>query len=578
MFDPEIVQQGLMLNAPAIDYETGEVFPVQVDEWDNEYYETEISRRVNLMVQGIGAAMDSPNKTSAVLLYKEGILFQGGPADIFMRRVVLPDVFDPAADNPFAYENVQCVELADDGTAAPVDLLYPDGINPNYVRGLCPAQGMNMSGTTIVSCDDGSGGDACADSFPWDADADDSGYPKVTEWIQAEDNFNDPSWVNPYDVSKGHRGFIDGDFVMMMYATAPNWKANTTGNEAYNLYIRRSFDGGQTWTTLPASYAHIDGTTWTGDGTESCEDYGWGGQEEYEFCTTYGAGEFEQARNVSRLTGSKITTLDPRYSPTGGMLKWDYSNLLCFDDALGDWTSSCGYTEAPYLEEIRDPSAFFVTYETGDNTVVTVDTATVPMDVYYSKATNFGDDWDVVEFTTSSGELVERWDWLELGPELATEASVFANPDGSKFYTVWNQELEIALEVYTDMDIQFRRIFYNLTDVEAAPSASILYVSTTEASYEEGGEITFSGTGRDNDRVGQGVVSVEWSSDIDGVLSSDKFFQIDVSLLSIGTHTITFVVEDGEGNWSYPAAITLKVAETMADLEPKTIYLPVVFK
>ena len=35
-----------------------------------------------------------------------------------------------------------------------------------------------------------------------------------------------------------------------------------------------------------------------------------------------------------RLTGSKITVLDPRYSPTGGMLKLDYSNLLCYDELL----------------------------------------------------------------------------------------------------------------------------------------------------------------------------------------------------------------------------------------------------
>ena len=44
---------------------------------------------------------------------------------------------------------------------------------------------------------------------------------------------------------------------------------------------------------------------------------------------TYGAGEFEQARNVSQLAGTRITVLDPRYSPSGGMLKKDYTNLLC---------------------------------------------------------------------------------------------------------------------------------------------------------------------------------------------------------------------------------------------------------
>ncbi|MEE9616351.1 MAG: choice-of-anchor O protein, partial [Anaerolineae bacterium] len=439
---------------------------------------------------------------------------------------------------------------------------------------------VNVSGTTVVSCDDGSSGDACVDSFPWDADADDSGYPKVTEWIQTVENLNDPSWANPYDVSKGHRGFIDGDFVMLMYATAPNWKANTVGNEAYNLYLRRSFDGGQTWTTLPASYTHIDGTTWTGDGTESCEDYGWGGQEEYEFCTTYGAGEFEQARNVSRLIGTRITVLDPRYSPTGGMLKTDYSNLLCFDDALGDW-ANCGYTEAPYPEEIRDPSAHFVTYETGDNTVVTVDTATVPMDVYYSRASNWGDDWDVVEFTTSSGQLVERWDWLENGPELATEASVFANPDGSKFYAVWNQELEIAYEVYADMDVEFRRIFYNLDEtVDAIPSASIVYVSATVATWEEGGTILFVGTGRDNDRMGQGKGIVEYRWSIDGEFEPEKEQEMEreVEQLSADKHEVELEVLDNEGNWSQAASVEITIAETLADLERKTIYLPIVFK
>ena len=66
---------------------------------------------------------------------------------------------------------------------------------------------------------------------------------------------------------------------MMMYATAPNWKANTTGNEAYNLYIRRSFDGGQSWTTAPADWGCVDefGVLPEGcDGTITCECYGLG--------------------------------------------------------------------------------------------------------------------------------------------------------------------------------------------------------------------------------------------------------------------------------------------------------------
>lgn len=496
------------------------------------------------------------------------------------------------------------MEYDDEGNVTPVELLYADGSNPNYVRGLCPVQGMNVSGTTIVSCDDGSGGETCADNFPWEGSEDQSSYPKVTEWVQAPDNFNDPSWVNPYDVSKGHRGFIDGDFVMMMYATAPNWKANTVGNESYNLYLRRSFDGGQTWTTLPASFAHIDGETYSGEGTESCEDYGWGGQTEEETCTTYGAGEFEQARNVSRLTGTRITVLDPRYSPSGGMLKESYKNLLCYDDGLGEWVN-CGYTEplADYPEETRDPSVYFVTYETGDNTVVTEETGTVPLDMYYSRATNFGDDYDVVELVPNGQtEPVERWDWLEQGPELAVEASVFANPLGDRFYTVWNQELPIGVDslgdtIFTDMDVEFRRIFYNLGDVDAYPTASILLAST-EGSYETPVELTFVGTARDHDRNGTGVDNWRWVSnrgwsssghlvaageigvaDEETLLSTEQSFTVSSTDLALGLHTISFTAQDNEGNWANPKTVEVFIAETDAELlRSGPVHLPLIVK
>ena len=52
---------------------------------------------------------------------------------------------------------------------------------------------------------------------------------------------------------------------MMMYAWSPNWNSNAVGNDHYNLYARRSFDGGVTWTTTPAALG--------GEGTEYLENY-----------------------------------------------------------------------------------------------------------------------------------------------------------------------------------------------------------------------------------------------------------------------------------------------------------------
>jgi hypothetical protein len=437
----------------------------------------------------------------------------------------------------------------------------------------------------------------------------------VLEWSQTVDNLNDTTWENPYDVSKGHRGFIDGDFVMMMYATAANWKANTTGNEAYQLYIRRSFDGGQTWTTLPADYTHWSDlnpdVTVTADGTETCEWYGGYTEDDYSVCTPYGAGEFEPGRNVSQLTGTKVTVLDPRYSPSGGMLKRDYASLLCDPELDGIW-ENCGLTEATYPEDTRDPSAFFATFETGDNTVVTVDTATVPLDMYYSRASNFGDDWDEQDICATDpeeswypnasvvceeGDTEWRWDWLENGPDLATEASVFGNPNGDRFYAVWNQELEIAYEVYTDMDSQFRRIFYNLF-TDATPTASILSASASILSVADNDVLTVVGSGRDHDSQGVGpqIQAYDWFDDTgaircdpevtgepckdkdkDGVcdkcddenhnmicdneeiLTCERVTEIKAGDLARGHRKIHLRVKDNDGHWSHADEIEVWV-------------------
>jgi hypothetical protein len=188
-----------MLNSYALSPEDGAPFETYTDEWGYEIYDTEIARRFNLMVNSPTAAMASESQTAGLLIYKQGILFQGGPADIYVRRIVLPEIcdpenpvegcFDPAVDNPFAYENVECVSFDDAGVPATVERLYPDGVNPNYVLGLCPVDGMNVSGTTLVRCDDGSSGEACADQFPfnstyeeWFAEESQIQIPKVLEW------------------------------------------------------------------------------------------------------------------------------------------------------------------------------------------------------------------------------------------------------------------------------------------------------------------------------------------------------------------------------------------------------------
>ncbi len=539
MFAPDLVAQGGMLNQPEIDRETGVFYPLELDEFGYEFYRTEIARRFALTTQTGAMAMDSTSKISALLIFKQGIINQGGPADIFLRRLVLPDGFDPTTDNPYAYANMTCTNWA-----------LTDGSNPNYVQGLCLDPAINASGTTIVTCDNGTSGEACADTFPWDGGTSD--FPKVDEWLQTPDNLDDQSWDNPFDVAKGHRGFLDGDFIMLMYAWSPNWKANTVGNDHYNLYVRRSFDGGLTWTTTPAALG--------GAGTTTCEWYGLGG-DATETCTTYAAGEFEQARNVSQLVGNKITILDPRYTPSGSLKLYPVIRT----DFLTD--NGLPMTEAlPYEDDAaRDRSMFFIVYETGDNTTVTEGEA-VPLDLFYSRGYAYGDEYDFIEVYKDkdgdgTAELVEEWDWLEnKQDDLSGEAGVTTNPGATFFYAVWNQWQEPEPEVIENSDAIFRRVMY-LDDTDTLPTASLLYCSHTAVSSTSGDVLTFAATGRDTDHLGLGTLTFEWSSSLDGVLGTQPVLVVPVTDLSLGAHTLSFEVQDDEGNWSNPVTAPLLVAE-----------------
>jgi hypothetical protein len=542
MLNPVFVQQGGMLNWPAKDPLTGEVFEMLVDDFGNEFYETEISRRFSHMSQPIHQI--GPSGVSSVLIVKQGILNQGGPADIFLRLTKVPDDVAwtgceldgdttttesclPPGYNPYVYENMICDEWA-----------YTDGSNPRYLEGLCLSTAINVSGGTIVSCDNGTGGADCAAAFPWDGGV--SPFPKVTEWVQTEDNLDDESWENPYDVAKGHRGFIDGDFIMMMYAWSPNWKANSVGNDHYNLYARRSFDGGATWTTTP--------TDLRGVGTETCENYG-AGSDYTTVCTTYGAGEFEQSRNLSQLTGNKITILDPRYTPTGGLKMLPITDLkeIGFDG---------------YDDDIRDPSKYFIVYETGDNTTVAEGEAT-PLDLYYSRATNWGDYYDLAEYYNSgTGEMTLGFPWLEnKADDLSGEAANTANNAGTFYYVIWNQWQEDEHENVSNSDAIFRRLMFLPDDSESMgfsypPFAFIIYASHEKVLVGTDEIITLVGSAKDNS--GTGIVAYKWRTDAD-VVGTEQIYRVSAKTLPLGKHTYYFSAQDGNGRWSREVSVPVIV-------------------
>jgi hypothetical protein len=471
-----------MINQPEVDWETGQIMPVlnTADMWDfgdynYDIYRTEIARRGSLLVQPLSNVADS--QLTAMLMFKQGLLNQGGPADIMVRRVVNnPDEEDPSY-NPYGFANLVCDET-----------LYTDGTNPYYPGGICMAPAINLSAVAPEECTSGGGGDNdISDGVCPEVDADgvlsqdpedNTAFDKVTTWYQCpgsdlcetdESNLDDQSWNNPLDVAKGHRGYLWGNMVVTMYAWSPNWKLNAKGSDRYELYIRRSFDGGQTWTTTPAD--------WGGMGTTTCEWMrdGETAADATQRCTGYAAGDPEQARNVSQLVGAEgtptnnLTVLDPRYAPDPATMP-----------SIGEDTDEDGVVDTVTYADSDEfnPSRFFVVFETGDNTTVAEGEAE-PLDMSYGRAINFGDYYQAVELSgggeptavtnfdevdllgtcsggSDDGAFCNYFARLNTGTTTGSEASLAMSPAGDHLYTVWSQH-NYETDVF---DAQYARTWY----------------------------------------------------------------------------------------------------------------------
>ena len=65
---------------------------------------------------------------------------------------------------------------------------------------------------------------------------------------------------------------------------------------------------------------------------------------------------------------------------------------------------TCDDLSVDYDSDLRDPSRYFMVYETGDNTTVEVGEAE-PLDLFYGRAESFGDDYVVwTETDTDSAD------------------------------------------------------------------------------------------------------------------------------------------------------------------------------
>jgi len=373
----------------------------------------ENARRPRFILQSKGARGDSG--TVLIVLYKEGQDGGGRPTDIMARRCVAKDT----TGNPYA----------------PV----------NFVDG---AQNVSTVTPTETWVNPDSNPEAKGDGV------------KVCSWTQDEENLALKSGVNPYEDTRAHRGGIRGDFVIMGYSYTPNWAASRQAHDKYDFYIRRSFDGGATWTTDPDStetVVHtdifIDPEGVSGSELPSIDEEGndiTEATKHYEFETTYGddGHEYEPGRNVSLTKNNKTSVIEPRIVAVPGTIK-------------------VGGVPSSIPEDMQNPDVFYVAYGTATNLP---DVDKTPEDLFFSFSMDKGttlmqETWIVNPDSAGNfpGEEVSSWYRLAKGDQEQGEVQLRMTPDGSRFYSVWLDEGDEG------SDILFRRIMPSEFDCNVAP-------------------------------------------------------------------------------------------------------------
>lgn len=416
-------------------------------------YAYENSRRVRFVMQGEKAVKKS--KTVLIALWKEGKEGQGAASDILSRRMVV-GAAAAAGANPYAYENFVCDAWDVYGTtclAGTMNLSSPD---PLLVVDEPPTQ-IDPIGDSLTVC------------------------PKVTAWGYTADALHAATDAVHCDDARAHRGQIRGDFVVMGYTWTPNWAAARNGNDAYNFYVRRSFDGGVTWTTMPAAQG--------GTGVQHCqvidptpsdvEDPTTVSADKYIDCSDtslfYAAGAFEPPRNVSLLKNNKESVIEPRIVAVPGA-------IALFGDANFDGKpDTCtwgidkdgdGVIDFCFDEDNPNSNIFVASYGLANNTDENDDgeLESYPTDLFFAKSNNKGESYLTVAKTVTKTDAdgievtltEEVWPWLAMRKDVEEgEAQWRLTPAGDRLYAVWLSESGSSVDLsshFYGSDIWFRKL------------------------------------------------------------------------------------------------------------------------
>jgi hypothetical protein len=390
--NPAVIGSGGIINLPETDEEGNPVYVVDefgelLLDWKGEpQLAYENARRVRFVTQP--KSKKGPSGTVLVALYRQGEEGKGKPADIFMRRIKASPT-----GNPYAFGNFQ-----------------PGAQNVSSVE---PTQWWQN---------------------PFDPDK----PAKMLRWAWSEANLADKSGKWPHLDAKAQRGALNGDDLLIGFSWTPNW--GRKANDKYDFYIRRSFNGGQSWTTDPGDSESIEHNVVFRVPIEDhdTQTVTW---DDEVVTTLYEPGALEPPRNVSNLRNNRVSVLEPRLVKTPGTIK----------DALGNPTG--------YPEDIWDKTVYQLAFgvEFNQNSLPDdVPFPKMPLDIFYSRTRDKGQRYESVLITPQGGNGKPEEGWNPLAKDKPEQGApqLRQTPDGSRMYGIWLEEGEQG------SDIMFRRVDY----------------------------------------------------------------------------------------------------------------------
>jgi len=253
------------------------------------------------------------------------------------------------------------------------------------------------------------------------------------------------------------------------------------------------------------------------------------------------------------LLGEEVT-FEGTGEDEGTVVAYEWSSDI--DDVLSE-EESFSTTE---LSQGEHTISFRVKDDTGDWS----DTDTVTLDIHTAPTASIvrinpspadeGEDVDFEGGGSDDGSL-KRYIWTsDLDGDLYNGTSSTFTKN-----TLSLGRHSISLIVWDDHDVASDEVSEYLTITvppNEQPEAIIDQISPDAPL--DGDEVEFRGHGTDSDGD---IRAYEWSSSLDGVLSTQKIFTTDE--LSQGFHTIYFKVQDDDDRWSQEVTSTLEVEEML---------------